>query len=116
MPMIARRLAVVAGLVLVQVGQADPADNAQLAVRARAILAKHCAACHGGAEPRSTLQVLIHTQMVAERHARFVIPQQPDLSQALELIEQGSMPPGGLAKLLNDEVKDLRAWVASGAA
>ena len=114
--MIARRLAVVAGLVLVQAAQADPADNAQLAVRARAVLAKHCAECHVGKDSRSTLRILDHTQMVADRHARFVIPKQPELSQALELIEQGSMPPGGRARLADDEVNDLRAWVASGAA
>jgi mono/diheme cytochrome c family protein len=114
--MLARCLAVVAGLVVVQAAIADPADNAQLAVRARAILAKHCAACHGGQDPRSTLQILNYKQMVAERHTRFVIPQQPDLSQAVELVEQGSMPPGGNAKLTEEEIKDLKAWVTSGAA
>jgi mono/diheme cytochrome c family protein len=114
--MIARCLAAVAGLVLVPAAHADPGEDARLAVRARAILMKHCAACHGGKDSRSTLQVLNHTQMVRVRHAQFVTPQQPDLSLAIELIEQGSMPPGRYDKLSKEEIKDLRAWIATGAA
>src|SRR5262245_61965750 len=114
--MIARCIAAVVGLFLAGAASAAPAEAAQLAVRARAILLKHCASCHGGKSPRSTLLVAKYGQMVAERPTRFVAPRQPDLSQAIELVEEGSMPPGRLAKLTSDEQADLRAWGKSGAA
>jgi hypothetical protein len=91
----------------------SPAD---LAIRSRAILAKHCTECHGDKPTRSELQVLDHSHWKKERSVPLVRPKDPTASQVLDLIEEGSMPPGKHPKLRAEEVAVIRDWVASGAA
>src|SRR5262249_54645025 len=55
-------------------------------------------------------------QMVKSRPVAFIQRKDPTASQVLELIEEGSMPPGRHAKVPADEVAVLREWVSSGAA
>ena len=102
-PALASFLAVVLLAAFPVAGRAAP--SADLAVRARAILAEHCTACHGEKPDRTTFAVLDHEQMVKT--------DRPAL--ALELIESGSMPPGQHEKLSDEEINILRKWVAAGA-
>jgi len=107
-------LAFVLGFVPAAVAQKPIA--ADMTIRSHAILTKHCAGCHGDKRVRSDLKVLDHTQMVKNRPVAFIQPKNPTASQVLELIEEGSMPPGKCAKVPEQEVAVLRDWVASGAA
>jgi mono/diheme cytochrome c family protein len=88
---------------------------ADLTIRSRAILAQHCAGCHGAEVKRSSLNVLEHAQVVKARPVPFVRPKEPTASQLLELVEEGSMPPGRHDKLSKTDLDVLREWIASGA-
>jgi Planctomycete cytochrome C len=90
----------------------SPAD---LTIRSRAILVQRCAGCHGDKAERSDLNVLEHAQVVKARPVPIVRPKEPTASQLLELVEEGSMPPGKHEKLSKTELDVLREWVASGA-
>ncbi|HJZ89823.1 MAG TPA: hypothetical protein VKE40_03050 [Gemmataceae bacterium] len=98
-----------------QVGAAGP-SKADLAVQARFILAKYCKDCHGEQPTRSTLPVLDHGKLTgAHEPVRFIDPNPMGMSQALDLIEEGSMPPAGRAKVSAGELTTLKDWVAAGA-
>jgi hypothetical protein len=103
-------------LLAASTASAQKPSAADLAVQARAILEKHCAECHGGKASRSTLNILDHPQLVKDRPVQFVRSKEPTGSQMLELIEEGSMPPGAHAKLSEGEIAILRDWISSGAA
>jgi mono/diheme cytochrome c family protein len=115
----ARRLALVLLAVLPTAARGQDPDGYRVwgdtAIRARAILRKYCAECHGEKPTRSQLSVLDYWQVAAERpnRARFVTPGKPDHSRLLELIEDGAMPPGGRPRPTVEEVAALRDWVAT---
>jgi hypothetical protein len=91
-------------------------SKADLAVQSRAILEKHCLKCHGDKSPQSTLKVLDYDHLTRKSDVvRWVDPTRMTASQALELIEEGSMPPGRHAKVPPNEVATLKDWVESGA-
>src|SRR5688500_10478872 len=94
-------LCVVALAASVASGQAPAtAKKADLTVKARRILVEHCSACHGEKPSPSTLGVLDHGQLLrSDGIVPFIRPGDPKASQALALIEEGSMPPGRLAKV-----------------
>ena len=90
-----------------------PAD---LAVQARAVLEKHCIDCHGPKPSRSTLKILDHTGLTAPARPVPVFSGNPkDASLALDLIKEGSMPPGALEKVPAGDIAILEKWLASGA-
>src|SRR5262245_52204484 len=93
---------------------------ADAAVRARDVLERHCLGCHGDKPSRSTVKVLDHKGLTAPKGRNRPIPYfspTPDgVSLALELIEQGSMPPGSLPKVPKEDVDFLKNWVATGSA
>jgi mono/diheme cytochrome c family protein len=113
--MTARRLSTVSLLLAASIAAAQKPSPADLAVQSRAILAKHCSQCHGGKASRSTLNILDYPQLVKDRPVQFVRSKEPTASQMLELIEEGSMPPGTHAKLSEADIGILRNWVANGA-
>ena len=113
---VSRPVRIVAVLVLAfaaNPARAADAPPAELAVAARLLLKQHCAECHkpGG---RSTLLVLNPFSLLrAERSV--VVAGRPDRSQLLELVEDGSMPPGKRPKLTRAESDLLKRWIAAGA-
>jgi hypothetical protein len=86
-----------------------------LAIRARAVLRKYCAECHGEKPTRAQLSLLDHRQVIAERGhlVRFVTPGEPANSRLLELIEDGAMPPGGRPRPTAEDLATLKAWVTT---
>ncbi len=90
------------------------AQGAGLPQQAKAILGKHCAACHNPADPFDKgFDVARRDTVVTLKKA--VIPGAPEKSELLLRIRNGSMPPGG-TKLSAAEQKTLQDWIAAGAA
>ena len=71
-------------------------EKGDLAIKARAILKKHCFECHGGPDSRGTIQVLEYSRLVATgpNPVPFVAPAKAADSQIVQFLEDGSMPPG----------------------
>jgi len=94
----------------------SPRDRGDLAVRARDILRRHCADCHGDKPRRGDVSVLDHGKLTATAYpVPLVDPADPPRSLLLELLRDGSMPPGGRPRPTAAEVKTLADWVAAGA-
>ncbi len=94
-----------------------PRERGDLAIRARAILKKHCYDCHGGPASRGTIAVLEHPKLVAAgpNPVPFVAPGQAAASQIIHFLEDGSMPPGDRPRPTDDEIKTLKDWVQASA-
>src|SRR5262245_53929765 len=87
-----------------------------LAIKARAILKKYCADCHGETPAPSNLSVLDYKQLIRTGSpVPFVSLERAKRSQVLEFVEDGSMPPGGRDRPNPDEVRTLKEWVAASA-
>src|SRR5690349_19109017 len=86
----------------------DPYAARDLAVRARDVLERHCLTCHGDKPSRSAVKVLDHKAMTApagaDRPVPFFSGKPADASLALDLIREGSMPPGSLPKVKDEDV------------
>ena len=90
------------------------AADRDLAIRARVVLKKHCAKCHGDAGRKGELSVLDRAGL--ERGERpFLVPSAAGKSQLVQLIEDGSMPPGIGPKLSDAEVQIVRDWIGAAA-
>lgn len=98
---------------------AEPFDRAtgDLAIQARATLRKYCARCHDGDPARPDApRLLDHDRLIgAARKLPFVDTANVGRSQLLEVLEDGSMPPGGPGsdRPSAAEVAGLRAWVVA---
>lgn len=103
----ARILAASAILVLFSftASAADP----DLPIRARAVLRKHCVECHGEKDRKGDLSILDRAGM--QRSDRPFIDAVADRSELLQLIEDGSMPPGKRTKLNKQEAELVREWI-----
>lgn len=90
-----------------------PAHRARgdLAIAARDVLQRRCAACHtGSADPgTSKLALLDHARLTAK--GRPV----PATDLLLDLVKDGSMPPGNRAAPTARELAALEAWAKAGA-
>lgn len=87
-------------------------QRGDLALQARGILLKHCGECHGPNPERTLLTVLDHRQLTAPTNpVPFVAPGDAAKSQLLELIREGSMPPGGRERPTAEDITTLEAWV-----
>ena len=86
-----------------------------LAMRARDILRQHCAGCHtGSSDPGySKLKVMEYGQLTKGRPVPIVAP--GGRSQLLELVRDGSMPPGNRAGPSGEQIEVLTKWVQAGA-
>lgn len=90
--------------------RAQPPATGDLVLNARAILHKHCSACHhGGAGSKGELSVLSRAGL--DRPNRPFV----QLQQIIELIEDGSMPPGNRPPVPAAEREILRLWLAAAA-
>jgi hypothetical protein len=86
-------------------------ERGDLAIRARAILAKHCGECHKEANGAGRLDVLDHAKVIA---GTVPVPfASPDgkRSQILEFLDAGIMPPGDRPPPSDDEIDVLRKWI-----
>ncbi len=93
-------------------------EKGDLAIQARGILKKYCSECHSGeASQRGTILVLDHTKLVAAgpNKVPFVFPRNPNASQIVQFIEDGSMPPGFRPRPTDDEIATLKKWIAESA-
>src|SRR5262245_29872669 len=87
-------------------------DNADLPIQARAILRRHCLECHGEANDKKRGDLSVLDRIGIDRPDRpFVIAKNPDASQLLQLIKDGSMPPGDRTKLTPEEQKIVGDWI-----
>jgi hypothetical protein len=95
-------------------GELTRREKGDLAIKARAILKKHCFECHGGSESRGTIQVLDHSRLVAAgpNPVPFVAPDKAAGSQIIQFLEEGSMPPGDRPRPSNEEIQTLKEWIA----
>jgi mono/diheme cytochrome c family protein len=87
---------------------------AELANKAKAILAKSCHRCHGenGTVEGGFGYVLDRQQLVSRKR---VVPWDTSKSKLFRRVESGEMPPDGNA-LGKDDVAILKKWIDSGAA
>jgi mono/diheme cytochrome c family protein len=85
-----------------------------LAVQARAVLRKHCAACHEGDKARAGLRVLSSAGLKRKDH-QVVAAGHPESSELLQLVECGTMPPGTRPKVTSAERDALREWIMANA-
>lgn len=114
------RTAIICCLVILASGAPVRADKmvtrreGDLAIKARAILKKHCFECHGGPDSRGTIQVLDYSRLVATgpNPVPFVAPEKAAGSQIIQFLEEGSMPPGDRPRPTEDEIKTLKEWIA----
>jgi len=85
-------------------------DAALLERKAMSILSGRCVSCHnpqiaeGGIENITDINYLLYY--------RLVIPGQPEISDLISVIKEGTMPPG--QPLRNDELEALNQWILSG--
>src|ERR1700687_3898905 len=95
------------------------ADSGEpLSARATAILQQRCLSCHGEKTAMSDLRLTDREQALrGGNRGPAIKPGQANdspLFQAVSHIGKVTMPPG--AKLPNDEIETLRAWIDKGAA
>ncbi len=90
------------------------ADMDETAGLAHQVLRKYCRQCHAGPADRvkGDLQVL---DLAALHRRKVVRDGKPAESELFQLVECGSMPPGGLPKPGPAEVDVLREWIGDGA-
>jgi WD40 repeat protein len=90
------------------------AEPASLPDRARSILAKHCARCHGpDSRARGGFGYLLdRTRLVSRKK---IVPGKPEASPLLLRIQQGEMPPQPRPRLSPPEVLALQQWIEAGA-
>lgn len=94
----------------------DPKIN-DLAIKAREVLVKHCAECHGDiARPKAKLNVLDHEKLLKS----VVVAGEPEKSELISRIslkddDDLRMPPLNKTGLSELEIRLLRDWVTAGA-
>ncbi len=98
-------------------------ESGDKAIEARRILKRHCGECHWNdhrTKPAgSDLGVHDHAAITSPASVAhplpFVVPRNPSKSLIIELIESGTMPPGGRTRPSPEEVAKLRDWIESAA-
>jgi mono/diheme cytochrome c family protein len=81
------------------------------------IFAPKCLSCHSGTSPQAGINLESPDTIVASAamhgHA-IIVPGVADESHLVEVVEQGTMPPGG-PKLSDAEIAAIRDWINQGA-
>lgn len=107
-------LALVALLLLPLPVRSQAESPESLAGRARGILEKHCAACHGPGKPVKGEVAVLDYPLLADRR-EVIVAGHSAQSLLIDLVADGSMPPGSRPKLNPAEVQTLRDWIDAGA-
>src|SRR5262245_26091278 len=86
------------------------------AAKARAVLLRHCASCHGElAKPKGGLGHITDLQSLLSRAQ--VVAGKPTHSPLYQRLADGEMPPPGKANTFTAADREaVRAWIAAGAA
>ena len=107
-----RRILLVLSLAALAPPTLRAADTDETAGRADQVLRKYCRQCHAGPADRvkGDLQVL---DLRALRRRKVVRAGKPAESELFQLVECGSMPPGGLPKPGPAEVDVLKEWIGA---
>ena len=90
-------------------------DRPSLAIKAEAVLRKHCYRCHGqdGAVEGGFNFILEHEKLVSRRK---IVPGKPDESSLYRRITSGKMPPASESiRPDKAELAILRDWIEAGA-
>ncbi|MDY3560024.1 DUF4384 domain-containing protein [Gemmata sp. JC673] len=91
----------------------DHRGRGDLAIKARDILKRHCAECHtGSTDPgKSRTNLLDHAQVAGEKKKPIPLAAAGERSLLLELLADGSMPPGNRPAPTPAEVAVLKKWI-----
>ncbi|NBO92976.1 MAG: hypothetical protein EBV06_11795 [Planctomycetia bacterium] len=103
----AYRIAFLMGLVLAFPVRGQE-DSGATTVGALSVLRKYCNECHNGKEPLGRVRVADRRELIDRE---LVWPGNPDVSELLQLVESGQMPPGKRPKPDDSERSILRAWI-----
>ena len=90
-------------------------EKGDLAIRARAILKKHCFECHGG--PGQSRHHPGTRSLQARRQRSEPGPlcraDRAKASQIMQFLEDGSMPPGDRPRPTEEEIQTLKDWIGA---
>ena len=89
---------------------------ADLAARVKEIFRARCLDCHGGRKVKGKVTILDRDLLIARQQ---VVPGKSDDSELFQVItaeDESVMPPKDQPRLRPDEIDDIRAWIATGAA
>jgi mono/diheme cytochrome c family protein len=84
-----------------------------LAARARAVLQKHCAACHGATSTKGGFGYVLDRDRLVGRGQ--VVPGSADESPLFQRVRDREMPPAKRPPLNQDEIALLQQWISAGA-
>jgi hypothetical protein len=91
-------------------------QRGDLALGARQILQRYCSPCHDSAQPHGRFRALEPQQMLrTDLAVPWIKPGEPDDSQLIHFVQEGSMPPGNRPRPTQAEIRVLREWIAQGA-
>jgi hypothetical protein len=90
------------------------ADPPAVAVKAQAVLAAHCSACHAGGKAKGGFGYALDRDRLIARQK--VVPGKPADSELYERVRSGEMPPAGSkARLGETDRAALKEWIEAGA-
>src|SRR4051794_34028146 len=106
-----RRLLILTALAALPASAKAADPDPKLNEKAVALLQKRCGECHGpGGRKKAGIDYFPDAaQMIAKKK---IVPGNPDESDVIARIEDGSMPEGGPA-LVGEELKALKNWIAA---
>ena len=94
-------------------------DQATLAANAKNVFRNRCFACHGGDAPSGGFLILDHKVLLETKDRNLIVAGRPDESRVFQVItakDDSVMPPSGVTPPTQDEIDQVRAWIAAGAA
>tara|TARA_B110001454_G_scaffold64823_1_gene62958 strand:- start:2969 stop:3691 length:723 start_codon:yes stop_codon:yes gene_type:complete len=85
-------------------------ENDILGAQALEILSSKCLTCHNPDKPEGGISDITDLNFLL--YYRLVIPGQPEISDLIRVIKEGSMPPGG--GVSTDDLAALNKWILEG--
>ncbi|QDS93790.1 Planctomycete cytochrome C [Roseimaritima multifibrata] len=111
------RFVVVSCLFVLACGSTYAAEPPHFETEIRPILREYCFDCHGAVEElEGGLDLrLVHLMISGGDSGEAVVPGDPDVSLLLQRVRDGDMPPGD-ARVSDEKIAILEAWIRAGAA
>lgn len=91
--------------------ESSVSQSSQLTSKAMSIIAAKCAHCHNPENAQGGITEIMNINYLL--YYRLVIPGQPDISDVVRVIREGSMPPDNNPVSV-DELDSLSKWIQSG--